>query len=180
MYKFSENFKELSREILKAHNLEVHIEALVNLIMSDDASTSKIAELLKENCIIHIEDIKLELLDLLIIYANSILADNFISEEEANNFKALKKLFKIREGDFLTHKKFDVREILIQQFIRLFSDNFIDEREAIEKVALQELFDLSYDQFEEFQQDQIIISLMQGANPKDLDISSLPKSFKFA
>lgn len=60
----------------------------------------------------------------------------------------------------------------------MYSDNFIDAKEAITKVNLQIMFDLSYDEFESLKEDEVITALINGANPKDLDISTLPKGFR--
>jgi len=38
---------------------------------------------------------------------------------------------------------------------------------------------LSYDEFEEIKKDEVINSLINGANPKDLDISKIPDGFNF-
>lgn len=118
-------------------------------------------------------------MDYLISYAYFVLSDDYISEEELNDFTALKRIFRVKAGDFIKVKQFEVIEILKQQFIRMYSDNFIDQRETFTKVNLQFMFDLSYDEFEKLKEDEVIISLINGANPLDLDISSLPKGFKF-
>ena len=64
-----------------------------------------------------------------------------------------------------------------KEFIRIYSDNFVNQKEELLNLNPQSLFDLSYDKFEEIKEDEIIKSLIQGANPKDLDIAKLPKGF---
>ena len=64
-----------------------------------------------------------------------------------------------------------------KEFIRIYSDNFVNQKEELLNLNPQSLFDLSYDKFEEIIEDEIIKSLIQGANPKDLDIAKLPKGF---
>lgn len=40
------------------------------------------------------------------------------------------------------------------------------------------MFDLSYDQFEEMKQDEVIQALLHGANPAHLAITKLPVGFR--
>ncbi|TGN27891.1 hypothetical protein [Empedobacter tilapiae] len=89
----------------------------------------------------------------------------------------MKKIFSIKEGDFMKYKSFEVSEILKKEFIRIYSDNYVNDKEKLLNINLQALFNLGYDEFEELKKDEIIISLIQGANPKDLDITKLPKGF---
>lgn len=75
--------------------------AILNL-SSIDVKT--IEDLLTKHNIYKIEDIKIESIALLLDYANFILRDNVISEEELNDFEILKKIFKIKEGDFFINE----------------------------------------------------------------------------
>ncbi|WP_286432114.1 hypothetical protein [Myroides marinus] len=59
----------------------------------------------------------------------------------------------------------------------MYSDKFIDNQEAITQVNLQIMFDLSYDKFEDFKKEEVILALINGADPRNLDISTLPKGF---
>ncbi len=77
----------------------------------------------------------------------------------------------------MKYKSFEVSEILKKEFIRIYSDNYVNDKEKLLNINLQALFNLGYDEFEELKKDEIIISLIQGANPKDLDITKLPKGF---
>lgn len=74
-------------------------------------------------------------------------------------------------------KNFEITELLRKEFIRIYSDYFVDKIEERLNFNLQSLFDLSYDQFESIKQDKIIHALVNGANPVDLDISTIPKGF---
>lgn len=104
-----------------------------------------------------------------------ILDDHIVSESERFNIEILKKYFRIKEGDFYTHRYSEIENILHRQFERIYSDNDVNLEEAIHKVALQEVFDLSYDQFEEFKQNEISRAIEQGADATTLDIASLYK-----
>ncbi len=126
-----------------------------------------------------VENIKEELLELLLVYINLILNDNSISEAEAANVKILKKVFKVREGDFYNYRYDEVEEVLNRQFERIYSDNKIDSEEALLKVGLQELFDLSYDQFLDLVNKEVRAALYRGGNVFDLDtVFKLPEFTK--
>lgn len=122
--------------------------------------------------------LKMESIDFLLEYADYILVDGVITAEESYDFATLKKMFAIREGDFLQYRGFYVREILKKEFIRIYSDRFVDNKEELLKVDLQGMFDLSYDQFEEMKQDEVIQALLHGANPAHLAITMLPVGFR--
>ncbi|MVX36212.1 hypothetical protein [Myroides sp. LoEW2-1] len=173
MYNLSDHFKEFA--LTYKYNNKA-LQEIVAILISKDTSIAKLKTYLRENNII-IEQLKQEALDFLILYAYYTLKDDCITEAELNDFIALKRILAIKENDFIAYKEFQVKEILKQQFLRMYSDKFIDSNEAITQVNLQIMFGLSYDEFEELKQDEVINALLQGANPKDLDISSLPKGF---
>jgi len=178
MYAFSTSFPDFI-EAQKSENANEYFwKILESLKNGFDYDTFK--SILAQYKIQKIEDIKLESLELLISYANFILTDNIISESEIQDFTFLKRIFKIKEGDFMKYKKFEITEILKKEFIRIYSDNFIDEKEQLLNLNLQSLFDLSYDEFEDFKKEEVIFSLLQGANPRDLDIAKIPKGFNFS
>lgn len=175
MYTFSKYFSEFIEAFKLENKSEYFKEILESLKYNFDYNSFNL--ILKQNRIQNVEDIKLEALDSLISYANFILTDDVISEIEIQDFTILKRIFKIKEGDFIKNKNFEMNEILKKEFIRIYSDNFINEKEVLLNLNLQSLFDLSYDEFENLKNDEIIISLILGANPKDLDITKLPKGF---
>ena len=153
------------------------IYGVENILSNKEATNSDLIKYSAQND--QFKNVKVEVLDYLISYAYYILSDNFISEEELHDFSVLKRIFRVKAGDFMNHKRFEIIEILKQQFIRMYSDDFIDQKEAFTKTNLQFMFDLSHDEFEKLKEDEVIVSLINGANPKDLDISSLPRGFKF-
>lgn len=150
--------------------------AISQLISTCELSHESIQDVLNKYQIEKITDLKLELLDLLITYANVILDDHIVSEKERFNIEILKKYFRIKEGDFFTYRYSEVENILHRQFEIIYSDNNVSREEAIHKVALQELFDLSYDQFEIFKQKEISQALDQGADISNLDTTTFPQS----
>lgn len=161
--------------ILSIESFSDYIIDISELIYNNELSRESIQKVLDEHKIKKIENIKEELIDLLIVYINLVLNDHIISENEKFNVELLKKHFKIKEGDFYSLRYQEIEDILFRQFERIYSDNKIDKEEAIHKVDLQGLFNLSYDQFEEFQENEIRRSIEQGADIADLDTAKLPK-----
>ncbi len=175
MYTFSEYFSKFVKSYKPKNESQYFLELLESIQINFDYNYFN--EIVNRNGIGNINDIKLESLDLLISYADFILEDNVISDVEIQDFTFLKRIFKIKEGDFKKYKNLEMNEILKKEFIRIYSDNFVDKKEALLNLNLQSLFNLSYDEFEEIKKDEIIKSLIEGANPKDLDIAKLPKGF---
>lgn len=164
--------------ILSIESFSAYILEIAKLIYDNELSPENLKKVLSKYNIISIEDVKEELLDLLIVNINLILNDHLISDKEKHNFERLKKYFKIREGDFYSKRFDEVKDILNRQFERLYLDNSITEEEAIHNVELQELFDLSYDQFDEFRAKQVGKAIEKGANISELDTAKYPKEFK--
>ena len=175
MYIFSEYFSEFIKSYKPKTELPYFLEILKSIQINFDYNSFN--KIVNHNGIDKITDIKTESLDFLISYADFILEDNVISDTEIQDFTFLKRIFKIKEGDFKKYKKLEMNEILKKEFIRIYSDNFVNQKEELLNLNLQSLFNLSYDEFEEIKEDEIIKSLIQGANPKDLDIAKLPKGF---
>lgn len=135
----------------------------------------RLQQILSDNGLDGTEDMKLGLIDLLLLYINLVLNDHIITHKEYLNCKQLKILFKVREGDFYKLRYEELKEVIYKQLERIYrDDNKIDEEEAIHKVNLQGLFDLSYDQFLEFNEREIRIALEKGADIKDLDTVRYP------
>lgn len=161
--------------ILSIKSFSDYIIDIAELIYNNELDRENIQKVLEEQKIKKIEDIKEELLDLLIVYINLILNDHIISDNEKFNVELLKKYFKIKEGDFHKYRLQEVEDILHRQFERIYLDNDIDAQEAIHNVELQGLFNLSYDQFDEFKEKEIRRALNQGANISNLDTAKFPK-----
>ena len=161
--------KEAFRKILSAEDLSPIIKKIAILIYKTELDHSKLDNLLEECNINQIEDIKSDILDLLLTYINIILDDNVITEKEARNMTLLKRFFKIKEGDFYNYKYYEIERVLDRQFDLMYSNNDIDNDEALKKVELQDLFDLGYDQFLHLIEKTIKSALIRGANPDKLD-----------
>lgn len=166
--------------ILSIESFSDYISDIAELIYNNELSRENLEKTFAEHKILRVEDIKEELLDLLIVYINLILNDYIISEKEKSNIELLKIYFKIKEGDFYNNRYYEVEDILHRQFERLYFDNSINNEEALHNVDLQDLFDLSYDQFDEFKEKEVRKALEQGADIIDLDTAKYPKVFKTA
>jgi len=138
-----------------------------------DTSRSDILEVLQANEIKDLEELKERALELVIKYTNVALSDNYLSTSEKLNILYLKRLLKIKEGDF--YKKYphihdEVQEIIRTQLSLIYrNDDKIDDKEAVQKVDLQDIFDLSYDEFLEISNLEDIDALDRGAELKELD-----------
>ena len=178
MYKLSSNLNDFNKEQSSESANQKCIKDIIENCLNSNYDSVQIDKILTSYNIKDIALLKPYAMDYLLSYAYNILDDNIITDSEYYDFSFLKKIFRINEGEFMQHKNFAIREILQQQFLRLYSDNYISNDEAIQSVQLQGLFDLNYDEFEALKKDEIITALIEGANPEDLDISSLPKGFK--
>lgn len=178
MYKLSDNYSNYIQRPQTREQISANLLEAVDLMCQEGTTATDIDQSLASYRSQDTHRIKMESIDFMLGYADYILEDSAISEKEAYDFAALKRIFRIKEGEFLQYRSFEVKEILKKEFIRIYSDHFVDRKEELEKVNLQALFDLSYDQFEEMKKDEVINALLNGANPSDLDIAKLPKQFK--
>lgn len=145
------------------------IKQITGELKQGTLTPKQIQQILLEHKLEGVEDIKADLLDLVLLYINLVLNDHTISGKEYLNCKQLKILFKIKEGEFYHQRHEEIKAVIYKQLERIYRDNKIDDEEAIHKINLQGLFDLSYDQFLEFNEREIRIALEKGADIKDLD-----------
>lgn len=162
--------------ILSIESFSDYVIDIAELIYNNELDRGNIKKVLDEHKIKKIEDIKDELIDLLIVYINLILNDHIVSDNEKYNVELLKKYFKIKEGDFYSNRYQEVEDILHRQFEKIYFDNNISKEEALHNVDLQGLFNLSYDQFDKFKEGEIGRALEQGADIANLDTVKFPKS----
>ena len=114
--------------------------------------------------------IKAESLTVITDYIQCVLEDNILETEEMSTLFALKRFFRIQEGDFLKFKRHKtIKQILSEQLKRIYLDNKVDKSEACMKVDLQALFGLSYDEFLSFEQEAVEEALKRGADLSNLD-----------
>lgn len=95
-----------------------------------------------------IDDFKPEAIYAILDYAEIILDDFLLTEEEIRVISLMKIFFQINEGDFYKYGEEDaVERILSTQLEKMYEDG-LDKNEAIMQNDLQTLFGLSYDQFQ--------------------------------
>jgi len=121
-------------------------------------------------CGVHRSVATVDFLHLIFAYIKIALEDEMLTQEEKDNIRFLKTLFHIQPGDFYYHNKLDVEKTIMDQLSKIYADDFITEEEAELKSAIQEVFDLTYDQMNEYAKMKAAVSIIKGADPKDLDI----------
>ena len=142
MYKLSNNYRKFVDYSTMENPV---IDAVECVLLLDDTTTQNLNTVLPAES--EIRTIKNEALEYLIAYAVFILKDDVITEEELFDFTALKRVFRIDEGDFIKFKSVEVLEILKQQFLRMYSDHIIDRKEAIKRSLLLEIFNINFNTF---------------------------------
>jgi hypothetical protein len=168
-------FETLSTE----ESSKEYIREIALLVVNDELIRENIQKILAKYGYT-LQDIKNDLLDILISYTNTILEDNIITENEKRNFTFLKLYFNIKEGDFYRYKLYEIKNILHQQFEKLYLDNNISEEEAEYSFNLQDMFDLSYDQFDTLKEGEVKRALENGANILNLDTANIKLANKFS
>ena len=160
-------------EIANTEGIKPFVKEIALLVSEDNLTSESINAVLSQHNIRKIQNIKIELLDLLIKYANCILEDGIISDIEKKNFDFLKLFFRIKEGDFLKYKPLETQKILEKQLEKLYADDSIDMQEAEYNVLLQDIFGLSYAQFDTIKEKFVIQSIEHGADITNLDTANI-------
>ena len=140
--------QETARELITRNNYPEVINEALQLIIDGQMNSIALDKLLKEKGIRRITDIKEKTLDVLLDYADIILEDDILTQEELTNLKMLKLFFRIEEGDFQKNNKFArVENIIIHQMEKLYADNILDDQEALHQSDLQGVFGLGYNEY---------------------------------
>ncbi|MGC1631136.1 MAG: HNH endonuclease [Gelidibacter sp.] len=161
--------------ILSIKTFSKYISAIAEMIYKGSLNSENLNTIVNEYKIENVRNINEELLDLILVYINLVLNDHVISDNERKNIELLKIYFKIKEGDFIQKRHSEVEDVLQRQFERQYADNKIDQLESLHSVDLQQIFDLSYDQFDQFKEREIINALARGADITKLDTTKYPK-----
>lgn len=88
-----------------------------------------------------------ELVELVLYYIRTCLADQDLSSSELATIRDLKRLFGIQEGDFTKHAEEEVGELLASELSHSLEDQEVDDDEAVQAERLQAAFGLGYDEF---------------------------------
>lgn len=145
------HFKDVLQAILETGAEPWHIRAIIKTILEWGLSRHALAETLDQFGVSCVSYYKADLLDLMITYANIILDDHYISEEEYRYFGLLKILFRIQEGDFYKHRYHQLQNIFESHIQHIMADGKVDLEEALQTVDLESMFGLSNDQFEQLE-----------------------------
>jgi hypothetical protein len=151
------NLQQSLSILIERNNYPDLTKKLLNIITDSKSSSFDVIarnNLLTEQNVRRISDIKNYTLDVVVDYAQLCLEDGILTSEEIKNVTLLKLFLGIEEGDFYRNgKKSIVKEILTKQLQLMFADGIIDAKEAILMSDMQGLFGLSYAEYEEFVQE---------------------------
>ena len=140
--------QETASELIARKDYPDVIKAALQLIVDKQMNSIALDKLLTSKGIRRITDIKEKTLDVLRDYADLILEDDVLTQDELTNLQMLKIFFRIEEGDFQKNNKFNrVETIIIHQLEKLYADNVLDEQEALHQSDLQGVFGLGYDEY---------------------------------
>ena len=140
--------QEMARELISRKEYQEVIKAALQLIIDGQMNSLALDKLLAEKGIRRITDIKEKTLDVLLDYADIILEDDTLDQEELRNLKMLKLFFRIEEGDFQKNNKFPrVEEIIVRQLEKLYADNILEYQEELHQSELQGVFGLGHDEY---------------------------------
>ena len=143
-----DTIKETARALIERNDYPDVIKSALQLIIDDQMNSIALDKLLATQGIRRITDIKEKTLDVLLDYADIILEDDILTQEEITNLKMLKLFFRIEEGDFQkNNKSARVESIIVCQLEKLYADNVLDEQEALHQSDLQGVFGLGHDEY---------------------------------
>lgn len=140
--------QESTRELMSRNEYPEVIKDVLQLIVEGQISSLALDKVLANYGIRRITDIKEKTLDVLLDYADIILEDDSLSQEELRNLKMLKLFFRIEEGDFQKNKKYPrVEAIIVRQLDKLYADNILEYQEELHQSDLQGVFGLGHDEY---------------------------------
>ena len=140
--------QETAKELVSRREYPEVIKAALQLIVEGQMNSLALNKILSENGIRRITDIKDKTLDVILDYADVILEDDAISQEELTNLQMLKLFFHVEEGDFQKNNKFKrVENIIIRQLEKLYADNVLEYHEELHQSELQGVFGMGHDEY---------------------------------
>lgn len=140
--------QETARELIARKEYPEVIQSALQLIIDGQMSSLALDKVLADKGIRRITDIKEKTLDVLLDYADIILEDDVLSQEELRNLKMLKLFFRVEEGDFQKNNKFKrVETIIVHQLEKLYEDGVLENHEELHQSDLQGVFGLGHDEF---------------------------------
>src|SRR5690606_157803 len=113
-------------ESLKNDSNAACLDRLIELSKNSKLYRSEIDQVLNEFHSGGYEGSKDGYPDLGFEYLNRVLEDGLIEEDEYTNATLLKRIFRIREGDFYKFRFDEVKQIILKQLFRIYSGNRVD------------------------------------------------------
>lgn len=161
--------KKYCAQILDEHEyIEPLRSLLVSLLDGDEVNPMLRNEIL-EQAPFDLNNYKEQACDAIFHYAEAILIDNILTEDEWMSMRILKLYLKIEEGDFIRyHKETSIKNLLQKQLERLYSDGLIEREEALMASEMQGLFGLSATMYGEFEDEIMKAAIANGADRIDL------------
>jgi len=120
---------------------------LADFLISEELSRASLDQMCDLVGIKDISDIKSESMDLILHYIQTCLRDHELNDEELENIRVMKLLFRVKEGDFLSLKEEEVVQIVSTQFQMLIADREVTDEEELFQLNLRKVFGISYDQY---------------------------------
>ena len=140
---------------LISHQPPSHIDKIITLLLGGNLSQKSFDDLCEELGLRHSPSFREELLDLLLFYIGYCLKDHALTSAEKFSIRQLKRLFRIKEGEFYKFKRQEIKEMLASQVGRILDDKSVNQTEALHQADLQRAFDLGYDQYLELTKEYI-------------------------
>ena len=161
--------KKYCAQILDEHAyLEPLSSLLISLLDGDEVNPQKRNEIWKKTPFDQ-DNYKEQACDAIFHYAEAILADNKLTEDEWMSLRVLKMYLKIDEDDFIRyHKEEAIKNLLQAQLKRLYADGYIEKEEGIMASEMQGLFGLSATIYGEFEDEIFNEAIENGADFIDL------------
>ena len=140
------------------------------LIASDKVSKDNLEQVLSSFDLSKVRADKESGLSLTIEYVQACIKDGIIIESEILNAEILKRLFRIKEGDFYRNRFQDVKGLIEQEVLKLLgaNENCLTEEHAEQLLGYQHVFDLSQDQFLKMTRDVALKAIADGAKAASL------------
>ena len=156
-------------QILDMHEyLEPLRSLLISLLDWDVVNPMKRNEIL-EQAPFDLDIYKEQACDAIFHYAEAILTDNILTEDEWMSMRVLKMYLKIEEDDFIRyHKEESIKNLLQEQLKRLYADGYIEKEEGVMASEMQGLFGLSATMYGEYEDEVMKTAIEKGADRIDL------------
>lgn len=122
------------------------IGELAALLATEDADVGTVTSLHRKHGVAGEEWFRKQLLDLALEYLDGRLALGAMHHTALVEFEYLKRLLRIRPGDFGALRPVEVSRVINGQLERFLADGELDRSEEMAFVEWQAAFDLSYDQ----------------------------------